>query len=620
MEIQNNTNISVNNTENNNPNFKAGVFNGALAASGGMMQSIENGGFLASFIIQDFVGMTVPRSAAGFLRDKEETGEYNFQEGFEVLGREGLTGPCMMAVAPVGLMVAAKFGRSTGVNTKLIKNFGESLKKFVSNPNFDKKLLNNSDKFKEQFYKTNVEKLLIDTLGKENVKDETIEYICKQLKNYDKIPANAKLDKFRGKAKYRSKCLNNITNCINEIKYSTGSDLEMLQRVKLSDGKTVKTKEAFEALIKYSDDAISANKQLEKLDELQAEKIKNISLGKRLITNIALLGTTLSVLFTLPKIYARSNTAPGARKKTKENKNNNQEKQVTFQAKKPKAGLLERLGKLLSKIKSDFVSNELEYNGHNFTNTLMAGLSLFGLLTPRGLRAYNRAEKDENGKKDLTELWEILIRDVTSSLAVVFLVPMGTRACVSSYENQSGFVLVEKDRTPKSKFKNFLDKINPYSKTHVLTNSEIIDLYNGVDSKDKMVNFCKYIDRNGGDLEKILSKSDYHDAVFNSSTIELSSLKGKAKAEKNKEILKVIEKINNSDGIKKMMQGVKAGKYGNITTVARGLNSIPTALFTVAISPYILGWFIPRLTYANTRRIHEKQDKEKEQHKLNSNI
>ena len=30
------------------------------------------------------------------------------------------------------------------------------------------------------------------------------------------------------------------------------------------------------------------------------------------------------------------------------------------------------------------------------------------------------------------------------------------------------------------------------------------------------------------------------------------------------------------------------------------------------ISPFVLGWFIPRLTYANTRRIHEKQDRERE--------
>ena len=65
------------------------------------MQWIQDQGFLASFLIQDLLGMTAPRVGAAFLRDKEVTGKYNIQEGFEVLGREGLTGPCMMAVAPI---------------------------------------------------------------------------------------------------------------------------------------------------------------------------------------------------------------------------------------------------------------------------------------------------------------------------------------------------------------------------------------------------------------------------------------------------------------------------------------------------------------------------------------
>ena len=92
--------------------------------------------------------MTLPRTCAGFLRDKEITGEYNIQEGFEVLGREGLTGPCMMAVAPLSLWIASKFaGQSTSVNSELIKRYGNSLKEMVSAPDFDKELLKNSGAF-----------------------------------------------------------------------------------------------------------------------------------------------------------------------------------------------------------------------------------------------------------------------------------------------------------------------------------------------------------------------------------------------------------------------------------------------------------------------------------------
>lgn len=623
MKVQGSIAQNINNNdkqEKQHVAFKSGMV-GALNASGALMQSIENGGFLASFLIQDGIGMTVPRTAAGFLRDKEHTGHYNMQEGFEVLGREGMTGPCMMAVAPLSLLLAAKFGKSTSVNTQLIKRFGNSLKEILAKPEFDKSLLKNADKFKNEFYKTNVEKILTDTVGKENTTKESVDYIMKQIANMENIPSDAKLAKFRGKAKYKSQCMQNIVEHINNIKYSKSTDLDMLQKVKfgsdkLDSKKVFGTKDTIDAMIKYTDDAIVANKHLDKLDELQADSIKNKSLAKRMITNVSMMFATLGVLSVLPKIYARGKTAPGARKteENQENQNNN----VSFKG-KGKPSLLERLGKLIGKNKSDFVSSELEYNGHNFTNTLMAGLSIFGLLTPRGMHAYNRAQKDENGKKDLTELYEILLRDLTSSLAVVFAVPMGTRAFVTSYEKNSGFVLMHKNRN-MNKTKTIADLFNPYSKSHVLTNAEISALYDNINSKDKMLNFCKYIDKNGGDLQKIISKSENVEEMFNNSTLDLKSLKGMKKADKNKKIISFVEKFDKSDDlISKVMKGASKARGNKIASFARGLNSMPGLLTTFFISPYLLGWFIPRLTYKNTRRIHEKQDRERDAKNLSTN-
>ena len=154
MKVQGSIAQNINNNdkqEKQNVAFKSGMV-GALNASGALMQSIENGGFLASFLIQDGIGMTVPRTAAGFLRDKEHTGHYNMQEGFEVLGREGMTGPCMMAVAPLSLLLAAKFGKSTCVNTQLIKRFGNSLKEILAKP----ELMN---AFQDDFYGYNDDRL-----------------------------------------------------------------------------------------------------------------------------------------------------------------------------------------------------------------------------------------------------------------------------------------------------------------------------------------------------------------------------------------------------------------------------------------------------------------------------
>ena len=170
IESPNNTEKSLPKT-NTSPSFRAGGFNAALNTSGGIMQWIEDGGFLVSFLIQDGLGMTLPRCLAGFLRDKEVTGHYNKQEGFEVLGREGLTGPCMMAVAPLMFALAAKFGKTTSVDSQLIRRFGNSLKEFVSKSDFNRGLLKNKEQFKNEFYKKNITEILENTLGKENVKE-----------------------------------------------------------------------------------------------------------------------------------------------------------------------------------------------------------------------------------------------------------------------------------------------------------------------------------------------------------------------------------------------------------------------------------------------------------------
>jgi hypothetical protein len=238
------------------------------------------------------------------------------------------------------------------------------------------------------------------------------------------------------------------------------------------------------------------------------------------------------------------------------------------------------------------------------------------------MRAYNRAQVDENGKKDLTELYEILIRDVASSLSVVFLVPMLTRMFVTSYENTSGFVLINKDRT-KTGVNKFLDLLNPYSSAKVLSNSELTSLYNGVNSQEKMINFCKFIDKNNGDLQKILSKSENLNSVLKENPLDLKSMKNLSKSDKNRKILEYFENLGKDgkipkdkvdDMIKQIMKNAKNPKANKIASFAKGLNSIPAIITTFLISPYILGWVIPRFTYANTRRLHaEAAEKDKKQ-------
>lgn len=614
------------------PSFKGA---GALNLVGNIMNGIETQGFLASFLVQDVLGMTAPRTYTAFHRDKEVTGKYNVQEGFEVLGREGMTGPCMMAVAPIMFALTAKIGKSTSVNSQLIRRFGDSLKEVVSSSKFNKKLLTDKSKFKKEFYTKNIKEMLSNTLGKDNVKEESVNFILERIGKIEKIPADAKLPKNKlgmtSKSKYKENLMSEIVEHINNLKYSTSSDLSMLDKLnvgskEMNSIKSFSTKSAIEGMMKYSDDAITLNKNLDKLDKAAAESLKDSAIGKRFATTIATMAATLGVLSVLPKLYMKSDISPGARtamqmKEANIQKENNENKgEVSFKGKGPNKSFFSKLGKKLSKfVEKDFVANELEYNGHNFTNSLMAGLSLFGLLTPRGMKAYNRAQIDENGKRDMTEVSEILIRDLTSSLLVVFAVPMLTRAAVTAYEKNSGFVLMHKDRS-MSKKDTILNLFNPYSKAHVLKNSEIESLYHGIDSKKKMINFCEYIDKNGGDLQKILSKSDNYKEFMKDNKVNIEELAKLSKKEKNSKLISLFKDFGKgkseqtiNESIKTLMKGKNCTPKNNkILSFARGLNSLPGFIATFLISPLLLGIIIPEITYANTRRIHRKAEAERQ--------
>ena len=124
-----------------------------------------------------------------------------------------------------------------------------------------------------------------------------------------------------------------------------------------------------------------------------------------------------------------------------------------------------------------------------------------------------------------------------------------------------------------------------------------------------------------GDLQKILSKSDNYKEFMKDNKVNIEELAKLSKKEKNKKICEYFENFGKNsnldkksidESITKIMKGSKTAKINKIMSFARGLNSIPAVITTFLISPYILGWFIPRLTYANTRRMHEKSEKEKE--------
>ncbi len=576
---------------------------GALSFSGTVMQWIENKGYLASFLIQDGLGMTLPRVWTGFHRDKEVTGKYNVQEGLEVLGREGMTGPYIIGVAPFMLWAAGKFCRSTNTNTRLIKRLGESLKDMVKSPEFDKSIKNNAKKFKEEFLRINIDRIYKDTVPGDKNADVTVKNILAEFKNFD---TNNK--------KAREASLTKIQTMINDKMAEHSADLYNVNKLYVGKGETKQlfgTGEVFNAIRDYANDAIINNSKHSSIDDQAAENIKNNFATKRLGINIANIVVTLAGLAYIPKLYVRGDVAPGVHtlEHTKQKQTDKKETEnPSFKGKNLNSnGLCSKIGKYITKYIPEKFQQLMEYDGYNFTKTTFACLATFGLLAPRGKKAWDRAVVDENGKRDLTELHEIFLRDTISSLSVVFAVPCLTKMLVKSYEDKCGFILTNRATDGKNMFQKIGAILNPYSSLEVLSVADLDAIYGNIDSKAKLLNFSNFVNKKGGDLQKILSHSDNASEIFNEKTFTLDSIKHLSKEEKNKKILNLFETSEFSkETISKIMKGSGDIKHNKIAKVARGLNSLPGFISTVAISPILLGVLIPMLTYYNTRKTHEK--------------
>jgi len=380
-------------------------------------------------------------------------------------------------------------------------------------------------------------------------------------------------------------------------------------------------KDVIKSLNDFCDDAIINNPDYKNIDEIAAENIKNNFASKRILTNIANIAATLGGLSIIPKIYAKNDISPSAvtiqhlkeqADKQKQEENNLQNNEISFKARGiNSSGVFSKIGEFITKYMPEKMSELLEYTGINFTKTMFAGLSIFGLLFPRGLKAVSRAQVDENGKKDYSELKEILVRDTISSLTVVFAVPILTKIFINSFEKKLGFIMMKRPDENRNALQRFLDVINPYSKLEVLPISDLESIYGNINSKSKLMNFAHFIDKNGGDLEKILSESNHPEVVFNEKTFKLESIKSLPKQRKNKRIideLKRIITVKDSAENKKiieLMKGTKQDKVNKIMRTVKGLNSLPAFIATFVISPVLLGVFIPKLTYKNTRKMAE---------------
>jgi hypothetical protein len=585
----------------NNPNFK-----GLMDLPGVVMQGLENSGFIGSFLVQDTLGMTVPRTREGLYRDvpqdkKKNIQNLNFKEGAEVLIREGLSGPLMMFTPVAVLALGKKFaGKSAFTNSSMIKRLGKSLAETVKTTSHD-----STKALKKDFYKNNILNIVRETTANADKASEA-KFVDKAVESMEMLDKySEKIANSSGKAKRRYQKAQkrhqaNLVEMFNDYHMSNNPNYAMANRVKF-DGSVFSTDKVVTGMRSYANDALKG-KNISDVTEKYVNNVEKKALVGRFITNALAAASTIASVSIVPKLYSLINPVPpGALANNPEAQGKNNIAQVISQK-------TNKNGSPSFKGKWDKLAKHFEFDGNQLTPALMTSLAAGGLITPRVTTAVKRAPEDPvTKKKDYSEVPEILTRDVTSTAAVTFGVPLLSKAIVSSYENASGFALQTKSDKPMSKLGKFLDKINPFSSLSPYSLKDINEIYGKVDSTEKLGNFSKFIDNNNGSIAKVFDTIDESKNVFSEYGLNIKELAGqKDRKSANKAIM---DKMENKEFAKKLVDLIKPTKDGKANPMlkrARSLNSYTSFASTFLLVPAFLGIVLPRVVYGLTEKRQKK--------------
>lgn len=610
----------------NAPSFGAGgLGNGVIT----VMDAIDRGGLFASFVVQDFFGMNIPRTMTGLYRNSDITGELNYQEAAEVAIREFLSGPVMFAV-PMLMIWAIKrsFGKANDVPVDVIRAMGDKFVEYSAGKNSSE--LSDVTKVKKGFYTVLFKDALSDVYPKGTATeaieksatqfaDDILEYekLLKQKKTTSFIEklkgiekegtADAKLSSIMSKYAeiVKTNADNPSKNFLNIKISTTGNDVNKSINGFIVDMRNY-TEDAVETISKKAKDGKLEGKDLQEF----FKKFTDFRAGSRVLTNISMLIGTIAFCSIIPKLYQLSDKNPGLKgiegdtqegNKTEKLKDTPADVKENLGASKQVAfsGAIDSLGRVVSKKdgKLSKFFNEFEFDSYN--------LSFMGFLTACGIgvllpRLYHAREENEYK--------EILFRDTTTILAIACLAKcvqqMVARACTKA----TGLALALKPKFAQpSKLKEYLAYLRPIKGHKVLNSAQLHSKYTNIHQyKDGIAGFAKFIDEQGGDVRKMF-KIDSN-ALEQLKTAYNASAKAKSVA---------FEQAGNKDIIEAMTDVVKNGKASdsieNLKKIfqkndnaflrkAKIMNSSFNFAILFAVAPVVFGWFIPWLNELLTKK------------------
>ena len=611
-----------------------GSFNPVVA----LMDGIDKGGFAASFIVKDGLGMVAPRIYEGLNRnrEKDENGKKIGPLNWEFARREGireiLSGPSAFLI-PMGILAILKrtSGTANNVHVDHIEALGQNFAQFASK-NTDK--LKNPELFKQEYYTKVFEKVLeasTDETFNGNELKETAAKFSNLLVKSEKAKRRGFFkneEKINNGSKIAKNLHEQITNEYIKIRklHSAPSDNEFAALLKV-EGKekpfATDIKKLLDSLSDYSDDAMDkTNKYLAKNSKEGIEQfVKEFNIkraGTRVISNIGMWGAVVAFYALIPKLYNLGlkhdpglkglvDEQPADAKKSdiKDNKQDNDNKNVAFTGNfYQKAGETALKESGISKVLKHF-----EFNG--------ASMSVYGMLTL--LFGFCLPTRYANAKSD-KERKEILVRDISSFGAILFGAEALSRGFSEIFAKTSGLALTTKPDNPKNSFwKKLGNYFSPVNGINVLSSRQIVSKYSNIDGyKDGINGFFEFLEQNGGNVKKVLN---IEKTVKEQSEIIMSKF-GSGKSLKDATVDEIKEafkkaKSSNSEALEKIYS-IFSNTDNKFINRAKTLNSAFGFLSTIVLVPVFMMW-IARYCENMTKKAVAKEKEEKAKVALQAN-
>lgn len=611
------------NNQHQNKKYKNNLNNYNQSFTGGnpvvmLMDAIERGGFAASFIAQDGLGMVAPRIKEGLNRGRktDENGKKHGPLNWEFARKEGireiLSGPSAFIIPAIMLHFITKHsGSANNVSIDMIKGLGENFEKYaVENRNTLSDVAKTKKEFYEKIFNNVLKESTLSNDGGKITQTLSDDEISKLSKNFtDRV---IEIENAKSKGFFKKLLDIKVPGSAEDLTQSLTDDFMMLRKQHLSpsinemvaslkvEGRQEPVSESFKKLLgsmkNYSNDAIeSVNKQLTKDGTTDvAEFLKTHTsrrIGSRFTTIVSMFFAVVGFYTIIPKLYnlglkgnpalkdqneepAQASTTQKAEDKVDDKKASG--KNVSFQG----AGIQKVMAKTGDTVMNTSwlkkLADKFDFDGPSMSVTAMLTL-LFGFcLPPRYINGQDKYDKKE-----------ILVRDITSFVAILFAAKALSRACSVAFSKLSGLALNTK---PADHAKSFLHKVKNYftagSGINVLSSEEIISKYSNIDKYPGGINgFFEFIENSGGNIKKMLRLDKAVKA--NAETIIGKPLKD-ATIDEIKTAFKNVGKDNQSlENIYKVFRNIKGNKYINY---AKTMNSSFGFLSTLVLVPSFMIW------------------------------